>query len=358
MSLANLPLFLYIIRGDIRRVLAYAAAVAITGVPMVQVGANLLFSADLAALKIFVGLFFLLFAVARLSLSVMGLARRKLGLAAAGDSNHSSSNATAVSLNTSVIETPPSISVDPDAIGEEKGGKVAKITTTPTKVSTTSPSSTTSSSSSSREDGSDLIVTAPLTQSSGPLSFLDPLFTRLHPISPSHSVRATIALCVLAGSLAGLLNGLLGTGGPPQMIAYALLAFDKDTIRAMSGTYGAMELPMRVYMFTSAEGNVFSVDDWPEYLLVAIAAWVGFGVGTSLRRFVDTDAVVRILLVLVFASSAILLGALENGGVAITYVVWACVWGGSLVSCVVFPRRWKGTIATWDVMKKCGGRKT
>jgi hypothetical protein len=65
-------------------------------------------------------------------------------------------------------------------------------------------------------------------------------------------------------------------------------------------------------MFTQAKGNVFNPDDWPVYLSVVVASWAGFLGGTLLRRRADTDAIIRVLLVLVFASSAILLGALET----------------------------------------------
>lgn len=357
LSLSNLPAALFVARDHLRLVLPFAATVAITGIPMVTVGASLLFHADLHALKVFVGLFFLTFAVGKLTSACVGIARSST----ADQAPRVEASVTSSSSASDKVEPTAALSGDSPPVAVESfvsSPDCVSVTSSVVQIAAESPSASEphaqSSGPASQAGGSgidagsgvdnDLIVTAPLSQA----AFHDRLLSRIRPISPVHSIKATLLFCLAAGSLSGLLNGLLGTGGPPQMIAYALLHLHKDTIRAMSACYGGFELPMRVYMFTSADGNVFDVNDWPEYLSVAVAGWIGFGLGTSLRRFADTDAIIRILLVLVFASSAILLGALENPALAVAYVIGGLAWGAMLLVLLLRPSWCTGYIRAWD----------
>jgi uncharacterized membrane protein YfcA len=148
----------------------------------------------------------------------------------------------------------------------------------------------------------------------------------LEGISPKHSIRHTLLVLFCTGLCSGLLGGMFGTGGPPQMIAFALLHINKDDIRGVSSVYMVLEMTVRVIVNTTAEGNVFDSSEWRVYVFIAVASWVGFVIGTYLRRFADTNAIIRLLLALVFASSAILLGALEDPGVAAFFVVWSLFW--------------------------------
>jgi hypothetical protein len=164
---------------------------------------------------------------------------------------------------------------------------------------------------------------------------------KLESVSPVYSVRATLGTLFGTGVLSGLLGGLFGTGGPPQMIAFAVLKVDKDIIRGVSMVYGLLECGMRVIMFTTSEGNVFSAAEWPIYVGIAVASWVGFVVGTWLRRYADTDMIIRMLLLLVFTSSAILLGALTTHAVAIGFAVAGAAWLGLLAFVFRHPHRWE-----------------
>lgn len=343
MSLANTPLGLYVARKDLRKMFPYALVTACTGIPMVIVGIQLLFFADLTSLKIFVGLFFLMFALGKLTSSVLSIAREKLQTyLQAKKTTVISSSVSTISTDTAVLNES---SIETSIIGENN---TVDTLSTGTSNSTSIPTDNnygqqgwTPSLSESPLDtsgGGEVNVISTVEGNTSSVSSLPSTFPWLHrflgtyvePSSPKYTVPTTLFCCFIAGSGAGLLNGLLGTGGPPQMIAYSILEFNKDTIRAMSSLYGALELPLRCYFMFAGEGNVFNKDDYAEYIGVAVASWTGFSIGTALRKYVNTSSIIRILLMLVFASSSILLGALDHPGVAITYIIGGLLWIGLL----------------------------
>ena len=95
------------------------------------------------------------------------------------------------------------------------------------------------------------------------------------------------------------------------MITYTLLALDKDTIVALSGAYGLIELPIRLSVLL-ASNRVIVLAAWPSYLAIVFATTIGFWVGIRIRRMLDSATILRLLLVLVFLSSGILLGMLKD----------------------------------------------
>jgi len=104
------------------------------------------------------------------------------------------------------------------------------------------------------------------------------------------------------------------------MIAVSLLRVDKDAVRAVSTVYGLITGVVRLGLVTAAPGNVFDAAQlWPAYAGVVVASWAGFLAGTCLRRWADTETVVRVLLLLVLASAGILLGALTDAAVAVGF---------------------------------------
>jgi hypothetical protein len=76
-----------------------------------------------------------------------------------------------------------------------------------------------------------------------------------------------------------------------------------------------------VAVFTTASGNVFNPSDGALYAAIAAASLLGVAAGTWLRRYVDSAAMLRLLFLLVFISSAIMLGGLESWRVAAAYGV-------------------------------------
>lgn len=161
----------------------------------------------------------------------------------------------------------------------------------------------------------------------------------LVPISAIYSIRATLLLLLATGAFAGLLGGAFGTAGPPMMIAFALLRLDMDIIRGVAVVYGALELGLRIALLVTSRGSAFDAAEMPIYAAVAAASCAGFLAGTALRRFVDTALVVRLLLVLVLASSALLLGALESAGVAAAFGIAAALWLALLAAAWRNPAR-------------------
>jgi hypothetical protein len=109
--------------------------------------------------------------------------------------------------------------------------------------------------------------------------------------------------------------------------------------------YTLFDTGMRVYVFSSAKGSAVNMgeqklllvvqppssrtpqaDEWPVYVAVALASVVGFLLGTAGRRWVNSVVMLRVLLVLVFLSSSVLMGALDDWRLATAFVAGAALW--------------------------------
>lgn len=101
--------------------------------------------------------------------------------------------------------------------------------------------------------------------------------------------------------------------------------------------YGAIELPIRLSVLATREGSPLNRAEAGVYVGIVAASWVGFSVGTRLRRHCDTDAVLRILYLLVAASASFFLGALEDAGVAAGFVAGGAAWSALLAVLVLRP---------------------
>lgn len=307
----TLPMGIYFARKELRRAWRFSLAMAVTGAPMSVVGTNLLYFSGLGPLKVFTGLFFLWFSVWKLSAAAVALARKRL----------------------EVLSKPPLAAVAEAGAATDAGTASPGAAATPTAVAGSG-------------EANDLVQVPPSPawlRSRVPA--LADWFERVKPISPSHSVAATFTWLSVTGFGAGMLNGLLGAGGPPQMIIFSVLNLGKDIIRAVGVCYGLFELPVRVFMFTSGDGNIFDVNkQWALYSLTIVAAWVGFLLGNLLRNRVSTDVIIRMLFVLVFASSAMLLGALDNVAIAIPYLLLTPLWAGTCLLLWWKPVRFAGCL--------------
>lgn len=86
------------------------------------------------------------------------------------------------------------------------------------------------------------------------------------------------------------------------------------------------------------------------YVVIAAACWVGFTAGTYMRRWANTDAIIRLLLLLVFTSSGILLGALDDVRVAIGFGIGLVLWLAWLVALAWRPAPvGRCLTATWSM---------
>lgn len=378
MPLANLPIGLYVSRKQLWPCAPYGFTMAVTGLCFVSVGAWLLFHADLTALKIGVGSFFISFSVLKLTGSVASWGLKRQEKKAATSAGAADGGATATSkplseaagkagVDSSPVDTGGSqvalealsASTSHSTAAAAEWAKVEPIggwggyapaggaAAVPVPVvayvgSAAATSAVGVGGSVNAKSSSDAALSSSLSSSSAAAaaappaklpSCLHPLWrlwrrvsARLHPISPRYAPGPCLGILFATGTASGLLGGMMGTGGPPQMMAFALLAVDKDVIRGVSMVYGLLETGLRVAMFTTGAGSPFDANEWPIYAGIAVASWAGFGAGTFLRRWADTEAIIRLLLLLVFMSSAILLGALQNRAVAATFIVAGIAW--------------------------------
>jgi hypothetical protein len=131
-----------------------------------------------------------------------------------------------------------------------------------------------------------------------------------------------------------------------MMIAFMLLRLDKNMIMALSGTYSLFELPVRLFILATADGSGFDPDEWPVYVSIATAAVLGFQLGLLLRRRLDSAAVLRVLLTLIFLSSGILLGMLSNVAAAVSMVLCAVLLAALLAVAYRCPRALTVAVAT------------
>lgn len=410
MPLANLPIGLYVSRKQLWPCAPYGFTMAVTGLCFVSVGAWLLFHADLTALKIGVGIFFISFSVLKLTGSVAswGLKRQEKQAAAitgaddgtgmtgskplsgaagiaAVDSSPVDTGASQVALEALSASTAHSTTAAAEWAKIEPiggwGGHAPAGGTAATPVPQVASagriaaapaaavgggaiekgSSESAVSSSLPRDGA--ATAAPAVPPAKLPSWLHPLWrlwrrasSRLHPISPRYAPGSCLGILFATGTASGLLGGMMGTGGPPQMMAFALLAVDKDVIRGVSMVYGLLETGLRVLMFTTGAASPFDAREWPIYAGIAVASWAGFGAGTYLRRWADTEAIIRLLLLLVFMSSAILLGALQNSGVAATFVVAGIAWLLGLAYVFRKPQRYMQCMSSIGRTLRASGR--
>lgn len=309
-GLSNLPIMLVQARKQLWTATPYGLVAGAFGSMAVPVGASLLYySGDLATLKICIGVFFLFFSVVKLTSAARSAGLRRVSAGNFSQLAEGKSNETDDGLEHGEATTnapfPPPPAAPPNA-----SGALEPPAWVPAR--------------------------------------LRPYLT-LGRISPSASVPATFGGLACAGVGAGLLGSMWGTGGPPQMVAYSMLGVDKDYIRAVSAAYSVLELATRIWVYATEAASPFRAGDWPIYVAILLCSWTGFGIGSALRAHADTDAIIRMLLALVFASSSILLGALDSAGVAAAFAVGSVAWVGLLVALVLRPAWFDGVagLLTW-----------
>lgn len=346
-ALTQLPLLLRFAGGaSLRRMLPYALALNLTAIPFSALGAWLLFRADLATLKTFVGLFFLAFASARLTGAALEAVRERRRTAAAAATMASAAapvttTAEAAAATAGAAAAQPAPAAPAAAACEPQSGASGDG----------GPTSATAAAEDVAGDG-DLNVVAPrLPLAGAALAWLDANVAPISRLSPTPvSVRASLLALLAAGSLSGFLSGLMGVGGPPLMVAFTLLVVDKDDIRAISALFALLELPARISVLASQGGGGsgensgadggsggFSAVNAPLAACTVAGAMLGFCSGTYARRFLDSASVLRVLLGIVLLASGILLGALENGAVAASFCAGVAAWAAALAALALRP---------------------
>jgi uncharacterized membrane protein YfcA len=129
-----------------------------------------------------------------------------------------------------------------------------------------------------------------------------------------HHSKIVAAVILLVGGLAsGFLGGMLGTSGPPLIVAYSLLALEKDAVRGVTVSMQSLVIGVRIYVLVTSAGSVFDwIGEWHIYAGIVVCAWAGFTVGAAIRERCDSRTILLILSTLLVVSAAIMLGALED----------------------------------------------
>lgn len=148
------------------------------------------------------------------------------------------------------------------------------------------------------------------------------LACRRHAIPPWQECAAFL----VAGSVAGVLGGLTGANGPPLMAVFSLLRTHKDRIRAVYVFYSLVEVSARFAVFGSEGGALLERYSTATLVAVGLTALLGFAVGSYLRRFVDSDSILRGLLTLVLASACMQVGVFNSAAVAAGVLVPLFLW--------------------------------
>lgn len=151
-------------------------------------------------------------------------------------------------------------------------------------------------------------------------------------VSERMSPGPMLALLCGASMMSGLFAGLLGTCGPPFMTAYAFLRLDKEILLGFSAVPAGFVF-FRIILYTGS----FSTNSSPVYLSVLVAAGTGVVAGASFRRYINSEALVRVLHALVFLSSALMLGVTTNAAITEAYGVVLLVGSALVVTGLLWP---------------------
>jgi hypothetical protein len=156
-------------------------------------------------------------------------------------------------------------------------------------------------------------------------------------ISEKYSQKACSGILFGTGLASGLLGGLVGSGGPPQIIAFSVLKPDKSVIRGVKVFSTTVANAIRLLMFAVSGTNMFSSEPWWVYVCVCVASLIGSIIGTKVRDYFPTRAILLCLNVLLYLSTAFLFRAIEKLIPAIAFGTLTIVLAAALVLIYFFP---------------------
>jgi hypothetical protein len=131
------------------------------------------------------------------------------------------------------------------------------------------------------------------------------------PVSPVLSPLPLLSVLAFASLCAGVLNGMLGAGGPPLMLAYSFLELDKDVLRGF-GVVPSIFMVLRMILYVAVPNGVFDTQEVLVYLLIGVASAGGSAAGGRLRASCSATALLRAILGLVWLSGWSMLGAFSD----------------------------------------------
>jgi len=108
---------------------------------------------------------------------------------------------------------------------------------------------------------------------------------------------------LLCGLVAGVAGGSIGINGPPIVVAFTVLKarLSKDDMRSISVSYFFLEL-MLVRLPLLVSSGLLNVAPGTAAGILG-AALVGLSTGSAFRSYVDTEKIILVLVLLVFASA-------------------------------------------------------
>jgi uncharacterized membrane protein YfcA len=158
------------------------------------------------------------------------------------------------------------------------------------------------------------------------------------PVSATYSRVATGWILAATGVASGVLGGVIGSGGPPQMVAFAELKLRKDSIRGIKVLATTVANAVRLLTMAAVGGSrIFRADEWPVYVGVAGASIFGTFLGSWLRDFCDGESILRGLYVLLFVTAAIMFDALDSLPTGLGFAGGGLAWGALIAVTYLHP---------------------
>ena len=332
MQTITMPMQAWQARAYLRRIAGYTLPMVLAGSGLVALGAHLLLHSENALLRPLIGALFLLFSVAQLALKARARLRalHDAPHPPVGAAEEEEEGAELVPKGAAAAAAGPALDAPLPAAAEAAaactpasaaGGAAAAPAALPP-----SPSSPPAAHAPwvpplpLPEEISLMLqaAAAPSSSTAGTPSTLLPTPTSLlalppalapylPPLSPTLSPLAMLLLLLPAACAGGLLGGLMGAGGPPLMAAYSILNLDKELLRGF-GIVPSMFMLIRLSLYTGGDAAVFNAaEEGGVYVAILVCSLAGVGLGSWLRKWVDGERVVLILLVLVYLAAGLML---------------------------------------------------
>jgi len=376
MQAVTLPIQVWATRNHLRALFAYIATMSLVGSTTVFVGAALLYSDAALKLRIFAGVFFCFVSAVQLTAGAVNWLEKLAEQVEAGEPANavpepsSVNSVEAISLelkngesakqidNINVAFAPALSSTDASYQQEaDNTGLIAEDGTSSSSSSTNQapPAMTSSSSESvspefSPDKPEDNLV---VISSTNPilLWFASPQGVSYFPvISPVLSPAPLLAVLCSAALCAGVLNGMIGAGGPPMMLVYSFINLDKDILRGF-GIVPSVFMVLRFIAYVAYPGAVFDIQgEWILYISVGVASGVGSQAGNYFRQWATGPSLMRAILALVWLSGGSMLEALGKPVPAAIFFSLTALWLFALAVSAAIPLTFRRFIL------KCRGK--
>jgi hypothetical protein len=389
MQAVTLPIQVWATRNHLRALFAYIASMSFVGSTTVFVGAALLYSDAALKLRIFAGVFFCFVSAVQLTAGAVNWLEKLAEQVEAGEPANavpepsSVNSVEAISLelkngesakqidNINVAFAPALSSTDASYQQEaDNTGLIAEDGTS----SSFSSSSSSSPSSSSSTNQAPPAMTSSSSESVSPefspdkpednlvvisstnpilLWFASPQGVSYFPvISPVLSPAPLLAVLCSAALCAGVLNGMIGAGGPPMMLVYSFINLDKDILRGF-GIVPSVFMVLRFIAYVAYPGAVFDIQgEWILYISVGVASGVGSQAGNYFRQWATGPSLMRAILALVWLSGGSMLEALGKPVPAAIFFSLTALWLFALAVSAAIPLTFRRFIF------KCRGKTT